>query len=157
MVTIIVFCIGGVLSAMVQVPMLMPQFTNQAQLMVRPLAIQMALVIILGAAGATLFHAAGMASALSVAELATVGWVSIQRIVPRLNIAPLRFILGTGAPALVMMVASAALSLIARWIVAPETFVDLIWSGLIWSIGILPLAYGVFHWINANRAKLLAA
>lgn len=150
-----IFCLGGVFSALVQVPMILPQFTNRAHIMLRPLAVQILLVLGLGSLGAMVFHAAGMVAALTVAELSTLGLVSMRRIIPELGIDPIRFLLATGGPAAAMMVVSAAGSQIARSLIMPETMIGLVYCGLLWTIMVPPIGYGVFRWIKMRQSHLI--
>jgi hypothetical protein len=143
-VVIMIFCIGGVLSAQLQLPMIMPQFTNQAHMVLKPLIFQIALVIGLGVIGSTLFQAAGMVAALSVAELTTLGWTSLRRIIPGLGISPVVFTFLIGVPSTIIMAISAGLSWISFRIVAPQSFFDLVFCGALWGVLALPIAYLVF-------------
>ncbi len=140
------FCILAVLSAQLQLPMVLPQFTNTARIMAVPLFLQVSLLAVLGFCASHLYGAPGMVIALGIAELSTLGIVSIRRIIPQMGVSPLRFLSLSGGLSFIVFAVSYAGSLTARWFVQPITFLELGFSGVIWALIVSPFAGRLYHW-----------
>jgi O-antigen/teichoic acid export membrane protein len=133
-----IFCVTAVLSAQVQLAMVIPQYTNTARMMALPLFLQVCLLAVLGLAGGVAFGAPGMVAALGIAEISTLGAVSLLRIIPSMGISAVRFVLYSGGPALGIFLLSAGISEAARWIIHPENLRGLIFCGAFWSVLMFP-------------------
>ncbi|MDR3631673.1 MAG: hypothetical protein P4L42_15235 [Desulfocapsaceae bacterium] len=134
-----IFCVFAVLSAQLQLPMILPQFTNTARIMAMPLFLQVSFVAVLGFGASSLYGASGMVVALGIAELSTLGFVSLRRIIPQMGISRLRFLALSGGLSLGIFIVSFIASFAARHFVHPSTLLELGYSGIIWTIIMSPL------------------
>jgi O-antigen/teichoic acid export membrane protein len=135
-----IFCLSAVLSAQVQLPMVLPLFTNTANLMSSPLMLQVAMIAILGFAAAYWCGAVGMVAVIGLAELVTVGLVAFRRIIPSMGISQSRFLRESVLPSALLFVMAALVGLAIRKLIQPETVGGLSLSGLLWGAVVLPVA-----------------
>ena len=133
------FCITAMFSAQVQLPMILPQFTNKAHIMALPLFTQVCLITLLGAPAGYFFGSAGMVLILGLAELSTLGLVSLRQIIPAMDVSPSRFLFLSCVPSFIVFAVSFGISFISRWVFRPENFYGLAQTGVLWAAIALPL------------------
>lgn len=139
------FALAAVLSAQVQLPMALPQVTNTAHIVIVPLFLQLALLIVLGFPGGYFFNAEGMIVAISLAELSTLGQVSVRKILPSLGLRPGRFLGIQFSVSAAAFVLAYVVSLACRAFLEPASFKGLILDGALWSLAMAPCGI-LFLW-----------
>jgi O-antigen/teichoic acid export membrane protein len=133
-----IFCVSAVMSAQVQLPMIVPLFTNKANLMTLPLLLQVCMIAVLGIAAAWWWGVVGMVAVIGFAELTTVGLVALRLIIPDMGISQSRFLRQSVVPSAFLFASAALAGLAIRGLLQPVTIGGLAMCGLVWSAVVLP-------------------
>jgi hypothetical protein len=136
-----ILCVGGLLSAVIQVPFVLPQLTNRSRQMNRPLALFVATLPMLGAPAAYLWGVRGLALALTFAEMGTIGAVSLVLAPRQFHLNVESFLTRTAVPGAAAMLLSYCVSAAACRLGGVSNLPQLIVSGALWCLLIAPFLF----------------